>query len=244
MKRIIITGASGSIGNEMIKYFYKKNELICIDINKKNLKILKDKFKKIRIYQCDLTSQKKVNQLITKLNKEFKQFDILINNAGMIFSHPIIKLSPRGFKSHSYTAWKKILDINLNSAFLFSSKVIENFCNNRTKGLIINISSISAKGNIGQSAYSVAKSGIETLTKIWAQELSSFNIRVACIAPGFFNTKSTHNSLSNFKIDYLKKNTPLKRLGDTKELIQAINFIINNKFFNGKVLSLDGGLEL
>ena len=244
MKRIIITGASGSIGSEIVKYFHKKNDLICIDINKKNLNILKNKYKKIKIYQCDLTNQKNVDQLMKNLNIKYKYFDILINNAGMIYSHPMIKLSSKGLKSHSYANWKKVLDINLNSIFLFSSKIIENFCNNRTKGLIINISSISAKGNIGQSAYSVAKSGIEILTKIWAQELSSFNIRVACIAPGFFNTKSTHNSLSKFQIDHLKNATPSKRLGATKELILAINFIIKNKFFNGKILSLDGGLEI
>ena len=244
MKRIIITGASGSIGSEIVKYFHKKNDLICIDINKKNLNKIKNKYKKIKIYQCDLTNQKNVDQLMKNLNIKYKYFDILINNAGMIYSHPMIKLSSKGLKSHSYANWKKVLDINLNSIFLFSSKIIENFCNNRTKGLIINISSISAKGNIGQSAYSVAKSGIEILTKIWAQELSSFNIRVACIAPGFFNTKSTHNSLSKFQIDHLKNATPSKRLGATKELILAINFIIKNKFFNGKILSLDGGLEI
>lgn len=244
MKRIIVTGASGSIGTEIVKYFYKKNELICIDIDKENLKILKNKYKKIRTYQCDLTSKKKVDHLMYQLNTKYKHFDILINNAGKIYSNPIIKLSSNGLKSHSYTDWKKILDVNLNSVFLFSSSVIENFCKNRTKGVIINISSISAQGNIGQSAYSVAKSGVEILTKVWAQELSSFNIRVACIAPGFFNTKSTNRSLSNFQINHLKKNTPLKRLGSTKELVQAINFIIKNKFFNGKILPLDGGLEI
>ena len=244
MKRIIITGASGSIGSEIVKYFYKKNDLICIDIDKKNLKILKNKYKKIKTYQCDLTSKKKVDQLMSQLNTKYKHFDILINNAGKIYSNPIIKLSSKGLKSHSYTDWKKILDVNLNSIFLFSSSIIENFCKNRTKGIIINISSISAKGNKGQSAYSVAKSGVEILTKVWAQELSSFNIRVVCIAPGFFNTKSTIRSLSSFQIDHLKKNTPLKRMGSTKELIQAINFVIKNKFFNGKVLSLDGGLEI
>ena len=74
--------------------------------------------------------------------------------------------------------------------------------------------------------------------------INSFDIRVACIAPGFFDTKSTHNSLNKFQINHLRKNTPLKRLGKTKELILAIDFIIKNEFFNGKVLSLDGGLEL
>lgn len=244
MKRIIITGASGSIGTEIVKFFYKKNDLICIDIDKDKLNKLKSKFKKIKIYQCDLTNKKKVDNLVNKLNLNFKYFDILINNAGMIFNHPIIKLSSKGFKPHSYLNWKKVLDLNLNSVFLFSSKIIENFCNNRRKGIIINISSISAKGNIGQSAYSVAKSGVEVLTKIWAHELSSFNIRVACIAPGFFDTKSTHNSLSKFQIEHLKNSTPVKKLGSTKELIKAIDFIIKNQFFNGKVLSLDGGLEI
>ncbi len=244
MKKIIITGASGSIGSEIVKYFYKNNELICIDIDGKKLNILKKKFKKIKIYQCDLTNPKKVEKLINQLNRKFKSFDILINNAGMIYSHPIIKLKSNGFQSHNYSNWKKVLDLNLNSVFLVSTKIIENFCMNRTKGIIINISSISAKGNVGQSAYSVAKSGLEILTKIWAKELSSFNVRVACIAPGFFNTKSTHSSLSKFHIEHLKTNTPTKRLGKVKELMLAINFIIKNEFFNGKVLSLDGGLEI
>lgn len=244
MKKIILTGSGGSIGSEIVKNFYKKNDLICIDIDKKNLKILKNKYKRIKTYQCNLTNKKEVDKLMTHLNQKYKYFDILINNAGMIYSNPIIKLSSNGLKSHSYTDWKKVLNSNLNSTFLLSSKVIENFCNNRTKGVIINISSISAKGNIGQSAYSVAKSGVEILTKIWAQELSSFNIRVACIAPGFFNTTSTNNSLNNFQIKHLKKSIPLKRLGRSKELIQAINFVIKNEFFNGKILSLDGGLEI
>lgn len=244
MKRMIITGAAGAIGAEIVRYFYKKYDLICIDINIKKLKVLKSRYKNINIYQCDLTNQKKIKQTIDKLNLKYKHFDILINNAGMIYNHPIIKLGSRGFQAHSYNNWKKVLNTNLNSVFLFSSSIIENFCNNRIKGVIINISSISAKGNTGQSAYSVAKSGVEILTKIWAQELSSFNVRVACIAPGFFNTKSTHNALNKFQIDHLKKTIPLKRLGTLNELMLAINFIIKNEFFNGKVLSLDGGLEI
>ena len=156
-----------------------------LDIDNQKLKILKKKFQKIKIYDCNLTNQKQVNQLIKKLYLKFNNIDILINNAGSIYSQPIIKLGTKGFIPHSFSNWKKIIDLNLNSVYLFSSKIIEILCTNRTSGVIINISSISARGNIGQSAYSVAKSGIETLTKIWAQELSTFNIRVTCIAPGF-----------------------------------------------------------
>jgi len=244
MKTILLTGAAGSIGEKIIRSFCKSYKIICVDKNKKSLKLLKKKFSKIEIYECDLIHEPAVKKLIEFIERKFKTIDILINNAGQIYSHPIIKLGKKGFVSHSYKDWKKTIDLNLNSLFLLSSKVIENFCNNRKKGLIINISSISAKGNIGQSAYSSAKSAVEVLTKIWSEELSSFNIRVTCIAPGFFKTKSTFDSLNSYQIEHVKKNTPSLRLGKTYEIISALKFIINNKFFNGKVLPLDGGLKL
>lgn len=245
MKNFIITGAAGSLGTQITKNFYKKFNLICIDKNRIALKDLKKKYRRINIYECNLTSPIEVNNLIKKINKKYGNIDIILNNAGTISSIPIVSLSKEGrFKTHSYINWKKIINNNLNTTFLISSKVIENLCNNRKEGLIINVSSISAEGNIGQSAYSVAKSSIEILTKIWAQELSKFNIRVACISPGFFDIDSTHKSLSTPKIKHIKTNTPVGRLGKPTELVNAIKFIINNKFFNGKILKLDGGLEI
>ena len=245
MKNLIITGAAGAFGREIIKAYKKRYNLICIDLDKKKLKKLKKEFSSLSIYVCDLININQVKRLIKKIIYKHGNFDIVINNAGLIASIPIIKLSSNGkFTSHNFSDWKKILNANLNSNFLFSSKVIEALCNKREKGLIINISSISGEGNVGQSAYSVAKSSIEILTKIWAQELSLFDIRVACIAPGFFDTVSTHKSLSKSKILYIKKNTPAGRLGKTSELVQAINFIIKNKFFSGKVLKIDGGLKI
>ena len=99
-------------------------------------------------------------------------------------------MEKKGLESHSYKRWKEIIDANLNSVFLISSKIIKVLCSSRSKGLIINISSVSAKGNIGQSGYSSAKAAIEILTKIWAEELKSFSIRVTCIAPGFLIQKA------------------------------------------------------
>jgi len=245
MNSILLTGASGKIGANIIKSFYNSHRLICVDKNRSSLIKLKKKYKKIEIFNLDLTKEKEVNNFLKKINKKQKSIDILINNAGLIYSNPIIKLSKKGkFIAHSFNEWKKILDINLNSLFLISSKVIQNWCNQRNKGLIINISSISAKGNVGQSAYSSAKSSIDILTKIWSKELSLFDIRVAGIAPGFFNTLSTKEALSINQINHIKKNTPARRLGNIKELISAIKFIISNKFFNGKTIPIDGGLYL
>ena len=107
MKRMIITGATGSIGSELVNYFYKNYELICIDIDNQKLKILKKKFQKIKIYDCNLTNQKQVNQLIKKLYLKFNNIDILINNAGSIYSQPIIKLGTKGFIPHSFLIGKR-----------------------------------------------------------------------------------------------------------------------------------------
>ena len=245
MKLILLTGASGKIGADIIKSFYNSHSLICVDKNRSSLIKLKKKYKKIDVYNLDLTKENDVNKFLQKINQKKQSIDILINNAGLIYNNPIIKLDKKGkFIAHSFNEWKKIIDTNLNSLFLVSSKIIQNWCNKRNKGLIINISSISAKGNVGQSAYSCAKSSIEILTKIWSHELSLFGIRVACIAPGFFNTSSTKKALSLNQINHIKKNTPARRLGNINELISAIKFIINNKFFNGKTLPIDGGLNL
>jgi 3-oxoacyl-[acyl-carrier protein] reductase len=114
----------------------------------------------------------------------------------------------------------------------------------RTKGLILNISSIAAHGNVGQSAYSAAKAGIEALTKTWSKELGMFRIRCACIAPGFFNTSSTQENVNEHMLDKWKKSIPLGKLGELNDLLSATKFIIENDYFNGKILSLDGGLTI
>jgi 3-oxoacyl-[acyl-carrier protein] reductase len=114
----------------------------------------------------------------------------------------------------------------------------------RQKGVIINISSISAKGNAGQSAYSAAKAAINALTVTWSKELGMFGIRCNAIAPGFFDTDSTHQELDESKLKAYQKNTPVGRLGKTDEIVDAIEFIIGNDYYNGSILELDGGLVI
>ena len=113
---------------------------------------------------------------------------------------------------------------------------------NRSKGLIINISSISANGNAGQSAYSAAKAGVNALTKTWSRELSMFGIRTAGIAPGFFDTPATHTALKENTLKKIISEIPSKRLGNLEELTKSVLFIIENDFFNGKILEIDGGM--
>jgi 3-oxoacyl-[acyl-carrier protein] reductase len=136
------------------------------------------------------------------------------------------------------------MDVNLNSVFYMTSHMVDNMVAKKMQGVIINISSISAQGNVGQSAYSATKAAVEALTKTWAKELGMFKIRSACIAPGFFDTPSTRESLNENMLEQWKKNVPLKRLGVLDELYSGVEFIIRNDYYNGKILQIDGGLTI
>jgi len=145
---------------------------------------------------------------------------------------------------HGLEEWDKVISSNLTSVFLVSRRVAEKMVRTRTKGVIVNISSISAKGNVGQSAYSAAKAGVEAMTAVWAKELAPYGIRVAAVAPGFVGTDSTRTVLSESVLAETISRVPLRRLGEAGEIAKAVMFILDNDFFHGKVLSVDGGLRI
>ena len=239
-KVAIVTGGANNLGLEISKELKKNGiDVIIFDIDESRLSELKDEF---FVYKVDVTDEKEVSKAIQTVLNKFKRVDILINNAGVIYSEPLINIMSIDSMRHSYKSFKNIIDINLNSVFLVSSYVVESMIKNRVKGVIINISSISAKGNAGQSAYSASKAGVEALTKTWAKELGGFGIRSVAIAPGFIDTGSTNRALNEKIIKHIKSNTPLKRLGRADEVSNTVLFLINNEFINGTVIELDGGL--
>jgi 3-oxoacyl-[acyl-carrier protein] reductase len=169
---------------------------------------------------------------------------VLVNNAGIIHSEPLVNILSRTDTKHSLENWRKTIDINLNAVFYVTSHVVEKMVKSRSKGVIINISSISSYGNMGQSAYSASKAALNALTVTWSKELGMFGIRCVAIAPGFIDTPSTQAALSEVKIKSYKNATPLGRFGKTEELLHAVIFIIENDFYNGTILNLDGGLKI
>ena len=147
-------------------------------------------------------------------------------------------------ETHDFCEWDRIIAVNLSSYFYVTACVLKKMVSQRTKGVIVSISSISARGNAGQSAYSASKAGIEALTKTWAKELGPLGIRAVCIAPGFIDTEGTHGAISEAMIKSWKRKVPLKRLGTIEEITNAVTMMIENEFFNGKILELDGGLVI
>lgn len=241
---ILISGASGSVGSFLVRNLsISGKKIIAIDKDERNLNELKELSNNIDVHKCDLTQP---NELVEVISSILKAHDltVLINLAGLIHSEPLINLLNKDNSRHSIETWDHTIKTNLYTTFYLTSIVAEYMAKRRVKGLIINTSSVAAHGNLGQTAYAAAKAGIEAMTKVWSKELGMFKIRCACIAPGFLNTPSTHASLNESVIEKWKKMTPIGKLGELDEFSSAIRFIIENDFYNGKVLQLDGGLNI
>ncbi len=237
---VIVTGGASGLGLGIaLELLNNGAKVIVLDVDNKKLTPLNNKFD---TYNVDITNYDLVQDVVHDIVKQHDKVDVLINNAGVIYNEPLINLMNPSNMKHSYDNFKKNININLNSVFIMSSIVIEQMVLKRTKGVVINISSISANGNAGQTAYSAAKAGVEAMTKTWAKELGAFGIRNVAISPGFIDTDSTNEALNSQTIKHIKRNTPLKRLGEVVNIAQGIVYAIENDFVNGTVLEIDGGL--
>jgi 3-oxoacyl-[acyl-carrier protein] reductase len=242
--RVLITGGGRGIGNFIATQLLDRVErVIVVDQDAKLLNGIPDSGKLIK-FQTDITNALDVEKLVKEIFLNHGGLNVCINNAGIIHSEPLVNIMNRPDSKHNISNWQKVMDVNLNAVFYMGSNVAERMISLRQRGVIINVSSISARGNAGQSAYSASKAAVEALTKTWSKELGMFKIRCACIAPGFFNTPSTRGSLSENMLAKWQKNIPLGRLGELQEILNAVEFIITNDYYNGKVLELDGGLTL
>lgn len=240
---ILLTGGAGAIGRHLLESLTPLvKKILILDKNSDAFDKVVEAFPSVSCYACDLALPEQVNHVVTEIYRDHA-VSVLINNAGVIHSEPLINLLNPEDKKHSLTKWRNTIDSNLNSMFYMTANVVEKMVAQRLPGLIINISSISACGNAGQSAYGAAKAAVNSLTVTWSKELGMFGIRSVAIAPGFFNTTSTQAALSEQTLRKWQKQTPLGRLGKPEELAGAIRFLIENDFYNGRILELDGGLR-
>jgi 3-oxoacyl-[acyl-carrier protein] reductase len=242
---IIITGGASGLGKAMVASLTgRAANVIVIDRNKEGLETLQMECPAIKCYHADLTDFSATQAVTEKIFADYGKIQVLVNNAGIIHSEPLVNmLLPEDMK-HNVDAWRKTIDINLNAVFYITVNVAEKMVKTRSKGVLINISSISAYGNAGQSAYSASKAALNALTVTWSKELGMFGIRCVAVAPGFIDTPSTAAALTEARIKSYRNATPLGRMGKTDELVHAVVFIIENDFYNGTILNLDGGLKL
>ena len=241
---ILITGGGSGIGRHLVGRFIEAGASVAtLELKHDLCASLIEEFPDIRAVACDVTDPEAIETALDELSSEsFPQ--VLVNNAGLIHSEPLVNLLNRDAPLHDLGMWRKTIASNLDSTFLMTRAMAGRWVPKRTRGVVISISSISAHGNAGQSAYSAAKAGINAMTATWAKELGPLGLRFAAIAPGFFDTPSTRSALSEANIDHVVRKTPVRRLGELDELFGAVRFLVENDFYNGNVLELNGGLTI
>lgn len=199
---------------------------------------------RIQTWPCDVSDPDAVDATLQSVFDSGFDPDVLINNAGIIHSEPLVNMLSRSDRAHSRESWRRVMAADLDSVFFVTSRVVDRMLAKRRKGVVISISSIAAQGNAGQSAYSAAKAGVNALTRTWAKELGGLGLRFAAIAPGFIDTPSTRAALSEANLTRLQQQIPLRRLGDLESIYLAARHIIENDYLTGTVLEVDGGLVI
>lgn len=242
-RHAIVTGGAGGLGLCIANTLADAGfGVVVFDISEERLALLDGK--RLVGYHVDVTNEIEVTSAVEEIIDRFGTINVLVNNAGTIYSEPLINIMNRGQPRHNFNTFKQNIEINLTAVFLVGSVVAEKMVLNRTPGIIINISSISAGGNAGQTAYSAAKAGVEAMTRVWSKELGVFGIRVAAIAPGFIDTESTRKALTEQKRKEICGRTPLRRLGREVEVAKAVLAIIENDFISGAIIPVNGGMVL
>jgi len=248
-KTVAITGAGRGIGRALAKVFAERGaNLALLDLPTSDLQTTQaqclEAGAQARIYHCNVAQEAEVVQTFTQLATDFGRIDVLVNNAGITRDAMLVKVKDGQVTgSMTLAQWQAVIDVNLTGVFLCGREAASRMIALGNGGVIINISSISRAGNMGQSNYSAAKSGVAAMAITWAKELSRYGIRTGAIAPGFIQT----DILNDMKPEVLEKTlavVPLKRAGAAEEIAHGAVFIVTNDYFTGRVLEVDGGLRI
>ena len=238
-KNIIVTGATGGIGNSIVEKLYEYEANVLASGTKLDkLEELKSKFNNIKILNFDISQSEKIETFIENASKEFEgNLDCIVNNAGITKDNLAIRMN--------LEEWKKVIDINLTSTFLMSKFAIKKMLKNK-KGKIINITSVVGHtGNLGQTNYTASKAGIIAMSKSLAIEYAKKNINVNCISPGFIKTAMTDKIDEKFKEIVISK-IPSGRLGEPEDIANAVLFLASSQsdYINGETLHVNGGMYM
>lgn len=248
-KTIVITGSGRGLGATMAQALAAEQANIALlDLNEASLQQTENKIQternKVHSYLCNVSDEQQVMDTFQQIKTDFGQIDGLINNAGIIKDGMLIKAKDGKIeKRMSLEQWQAVIDVNLSGVFICTREAASHMVEQQTPGVIINISSVSRAGNIGQSNYSAAKAGVAAMTVTWAKELARHDIRVAAIAPGFIKTEIL-DAMKPEALDKMVAQVPLRRIGCAEEIAHTAKFIFENDYVTGRVLEIDGGIRL
>lgn len=237
-KVVVVTGGSRGIGAEMVKKLAGDNYRVILNYNKSEneAKKIKEDLQKnninIEIFKADVSKREEVKELIDFVINKFGKIDVLINNAGISQAKLFTDLTDED--------WNNMIQTNLTSAFYCTQEAIKNMIS-RKEGLIINISSIwGVTGSSCEVHYSVAKAGIDGMTKALAKEVGHSNIRVNSIAPGIIDT-DMNKAYTDEEIKDIIEDIPLNKIGKKVDIARCVEWLIEDEYTTGQVISINGG---
>ena len=237
-KNILITGATGGIGNELIKKFFSLGaNIVATGTKSEKLDIIKKKYTSIKILKFNISEHSRIEEFIDNIVLELGGLDILINNAGINADNLSLRMKDE--------EWKKVIDINLTSTFLLCKYSIKKMLKNKF-GRIVNITSIVGHtGNIGQSNYAASKAGIIGMSKSLAIEYAKKNITVNCVSPGFIISDMTMSIAEKAKI-YLTSRIPMGKFGTGEDVSNSVAFLSSDQasYITGETIHVNGGMYM
>lgn len=242
-KVALVTGASRGIGREIAKTLAGLGAVVIVNYNgsaaaaQEVVDEIAQEGGVAASYQCNVADHDKVKEMITWIVKTYKHLDIVVNNAGITKDTLMMAMSEKDFDS--------VIDINLKGTFNCIKHASRPMIKQRS-GRIVNISSVVGRaGNAGQANYAASKAGVIGLTMSAAKELGSRGITVNAVAPGFIATEMT-DVLKEEQKEALLKNIPLQKLGTTKDVANAVAFLVSDeaRYITGQTISVDGGLYM
>ncbi len=245
----VITGAAQGLGEAIsLRLAAHGANLALLDVNQepleRTLESCRHAGSDCRAFICNVTDEKDVTRSFDMAEEQLGPIVGLINNAGVLRDGMLVKVKQGEIVDRlSLEQWQQVIDINLTGVFLCGREAATHMVRHGQGGVMVNISSISRAGNTGQSNYAAAKAGVVALSTTWARELARYNIRSVAIAPGVFETEMVA-SLKPEAHERITSAVPLQRTGTVEELAHGVEFIIENDYYSGRILELDGGLRL
>ena len=237
-KKILVTGATGGIGNALVKKFVSLDgSVLATGTKTEKLDSLKKEFPNISVLKFDISDHSKIEEFIENVTSQLGGLDVLINNAGLNMDNLSLRMKDE--------EWKKVIDINLTSTFLLSKYAIKKMLKNKY-GRIVNITSVVGHtGNLGQSNYAASKAGIIGMTKSLAIEYAKKNITLNCVSPGFIQSRMTDNIVESVKA-VLTSRIPMSRLGNGEDVANSVVFLSSDQasYITGETLHVNGGMYM
>ena len=248
-KTIVITGAARGLGAAMAKRLASHRcKLALVDLDADSIantaSACEEAGATVKTYAANVAKEEDVTRLFGQIAQDFDSLDGLINNAGITQDALLVKYKDGAVVSKmTLDQWQSVIDVNLTGTFLCGREAAQRMIESGSKGVIINISSISRAGNMGQTNYAASKAGVQAMAVAWAKELARYGIRAAAIAPGFINTEMVAGMKESAR-EKLTSGIPLRRMGEPDEIAKTVEFIFQNDYISGRCIDVDGGLRL